>query len=204
MILYFFVRYMKKVFSLIGIIFVFVFLSGCGGPSIKDWPASTGDIVHVDYVATFERFPQVLYDTTQEKVVQDLKADIAKKSFWPLALVAGEDTDKQIPLVVQEALVGMKAGDQKTIVVSPADGFGYMYDATKEKEISGDPLLRAWIQLKIGQVQGIDGKKMVVKAIKGQADNQTIVFDANALETYNTLVYVVTVHQVGGKTVVTQ
>ena len=171
-------------------------LAGCG-ESIKDWPATMGDTVFIDYTAVFETHPTILFETTRKEIALQMQAPLMN-IYEPVRCKLGKDTTL-LP-VIQNALVGMKAGETKKVTVKPDQMMiGSGYDPTKiTKELA---LLskNAGIVRKKGDIVYKDGHNIIVKDIEGNGAQEQIVFDMNPLETYNNVVYNITMLQVGGK-----
>lgn len=82
-----------------------------------------GDTVSINYVAKIDG---LVLDTSYESVANDAKIPKMegfkpKASYEPIDFIVGEGL---IMPAFEEALMGMKVGEEKTVVVPPHEGFG--------------------------------------------------------------------------------
>ncbi len=92
-------------------------LTACTSKTPEKKGAVMGDTVLVNYVGRFEN--GTVFDTNVESVAR--AAGIKKKSFTPLKVTIGQG--KVIP-GFENALIGMRVGDKKEIVLNPSQAYG--------------------------------------------------------------------------------
>lgn len=103
---------MKKIALTLCTFFSTFLLAGCRG-GIKDGPIAAGDNVFITYTATYPD-TQKLY----KEQAEPLKMRVGKEEILPM---------------LDEKLLGAKAGDEVTFVVPPHQAFGGMYDPKNVK-----------------------------------------------------------------------
>ncbi len=180
----------KKVFF-VALLSVSVLLSACS--KIKNWPAQMWDKVFVQYTANFVKYPDIVYDSSK---MHSPDMDYVVFELWKSDI---------LPSKVQEAIVGMKAWETKSIKITPKDlNLSTWYNS---KNIIIEPAFvysKANIKIYKWKVMKKNWKYVVVKAVIWTDKNQKIVFDANPLETYNDIIYKVKLLQVWGKELKTE
>jgi peptidylprolyl isomerase len=121
--------------------------------------AKMGDTVKVHYKARTQ--DQLIFDTTLQK--------------QPLQFTIGQE---QLIPAFEEAIVGMKAGDKKTININAENAFGPYLDelisTVQKNQLPRDSEFKVGQQL---QIQQPDGQVLIVKVI--DMSDTTITFDAN-------------------------
>ncbi len=98
-----------------------------------------GSIVDVDYEG---RTPDGnLFDTSNEELAKKENTHIAERKYEPLHITIGSH---MLIKGFEDALIGMKEGEEKTVVIKPADGYGerreelvkqFPKDAERDKEL---------------------------------------------------------------------
>lgn len=108
-----------KIILLVAILFI-----GCvSGSKVAESPSvAVGDTVSLNYVAKIDG---LVLDTSYESIAKDAKVPKAwmfrlRPSYEPLSLVVGSG----LIVPVEEALIGMKVGEEKTVVIPPEKGYG--------------------------------------------------------------------------------
>lgn len=154
------------------------------------------DTVYVDYQAVFEKYPEKLFDATDKSLYLKMQTSLpSQKKFWPVEVVLWQTT-WDLCLVLHDELVGMASGDTKTVTLDPKDCFGTQYD---KENIKKELLLKyknANISLEKWQIVKKDGKYVKVQWFEWKNKNEKVIFDMNALETYQPLIYTLNVVQV--------
>ena len=85
-----------------------------------------GDVVSVDYTGRFKGNNSV-FDTSIEDVAKKEGVYEEWRIYDPLKLIIGQS---DLLPGFEEALIGMRVGEEKTVEISPEDGYGE-YDPTK-------------------------------------------------------------------------
>jgi FKBP-type peptidyl-prolyl cis-trans isomerase 2 len=97
-------------------------------PASRQWDvAQSGDVVEVDYTGRFQN--GTLFDTSSKDIA--VKAGIynAMRYYQPIVFTIG--LNEVIP-GVEEAVVGMKTGENKTVTIPPEKAYGYWDKANVE------------------------------------------------------------------------
>ncbi|SEA55860.1 peptidylprolyl isomerase [Desulfuromusa kysingii] len=132
--------------------------------------AKEADKVSIHFIGKLE--DGTIIDTTHADPCQD---DECCHEHGPLQLVIGEG-DFYMP--IEEALVGMRVGEKKSIVIAPDDAFGE-YDAENvfsinRSEFADDITPEIGLEL---EVTGDDDEVYMVTIVK--MDDEEITFDTN-------------------------
>ncbi|MFC4438577.1 MULTISPECIES: FKBP-type peptidyl-prolyl cis-trans isomerase [Natrialbaceae] len=88
-------------------------------------PIETGDSVTIEYTARFD--DGLVFDTTCKEVAEEtgLAERLPDREYEPLTVEVGDD---ELIEGVNNALVGMAAGDETTITVPPENAYGERSD----------------------------------------------------------------------------
>lgn len=92
-----------------------ILLSGCLGTNT----VKKGDKISVDYTGTLE--DGTVFDTSIESVAVDNNIYTAGRQYKPLQFIVGNGDEVQ---GFEEGVIGMKAGDSKTLIIPPEMGYG--------------------------------------------------------------------------------
>jgi len=132
-----------------------------------------GDTVRIEYVGRLE--DGSIFDTSDKVLAETtgLIEDDPDRDFAPLTIDVGEDS--VIP-GVQEALLGMEEGEEKTVTVPPEKGYGEhtedrvaRYDRDTFEEMLGR---EASVGADVETEQGLPGEVIAV-------EDDTVVVDFN-------------------------
>ncbi|MEK6977520.1 MAG: FKBP-type peptidyl-prolyl cis-trans isomerase [Candidatus Hydrothermarchaeota archaeon] len=110
--------------ALTAVLLVAVLIAGCLGGE-KAGGAAPGDGVEVDYAAFFQ--DGTLFDTTYETATRNISVRKVPyfnmaRPFKPLSFTLG--SAPAIPVGLQEAVVGMRIGEEREVDVPPERGYG--------------------------------------------------------------------------------
>jgi FKBP-type peptidyl-prolyl cis-trans isomerase 2 len=118
----------KRIFFLVAVVILF---SGCIGDileqekfsllDIKSYPEPTveaGDAVKLNYILSTE--DEQVFDTSFEEVAENWQLELTHAAE-PMTVKVGDGTIIQS---LEEALLGMKVGEQKEILIPPESGYG--------------------------------------------------------------------------------
>lgn len=131
-------RRLLLIFAIIAVIALIAYFIATKPGVVKQ-----GDTVLVNYVA---KVNGTVLDTNIKEVAEQNK--IAKKSYEPLELVAGEG---KFIKGFEDALYGMKEGEKKTVTIPPELGYGN-YDVKKIAGMKNSQL----------EKQGVNASKLQV------------------------------------------
>src|SRR5690606_31079823 len=79
-----------------------------------------GDFIRLDYTGKIQETNEV-FDTTNQKVAEEAEIFSENKTYGAIPIVVGGG---HILPALDDAVEGMKAGEEKTVEVSAEDGFG--------------------------------------------------------------------------------
>lgn len=177
--------------------FWLILLSWCWSSKPKTWPAQIWDSIYVNFVAKYDAFDALLYDTNIQEQIDLVWANTSDFTIWPVSIKLG-DTASKIPQVVHNALIWQEAGKQIEIQVNPSDRNDVTYDPTNTVELSTAIFQKAGISLPVGSLQYIWEQVATVKEIRWEWEEQIVVMDTNPLKSYQTITYAVDILQVWG------
>lgn len=185
----------KKV--IIGVIVIIVlgaiawFLFGKGGNMMKGGvTVQKGDMVGVNYVGKLE--DGTVFDTSFEQIAKDNALYNPQRPYAPIEFTVGSG---QMIAGFDNAVVGMKEGDTKTITLPPAEAYGEVREDLVVA-ISGAQFTSSGITPEVGQTyQTSQGVTAVVKAVSGD----TIIMDYNSPLAGKTLIFDITLVDIKNK-----
>jgi len=79
-----------------------------------------GDFLRLDYTGKVQETEEV-FDTTDEKVAEEEGIFSDKKIYGAIPIIVGAG---HVLKGIEEALIGMDEGDEKTVEIPPAEGYG--------------------------------------------------------------------------------
>ena len=140
---------------------------------IDDRVVRPGDLIQVDYAGSFENGE--IFDTSIEKIAKDNNLFYPSGLYTPIEFRVG--TGRKIP-GFDAAVIGMKQGEEKTIVLQPKDAYG-LSDSKLIQKVDKNALqsqLPPFITIKEGLPvmlnDGIEGKVLSV-------DENSVTIDFN-------------------------
>ena len=178
-----------------------VMLTWCFGKkwedAISNWPIGSGDHVWVDTVIVAPRFPDVVWDTTDEAVAQkQTQYPLARQSFVPELFILDQDT---VAADIVQTLIGKNVGDEVIVTVSPSAQKQAQYALTNTTSLPWDLFDRAGISLRVWDIRLVDTQWWVIREIVGDRPNHQYIVDLNPRDTYMDLEYRLTVKQIWGE-----
>ncbi len=126
--------------------------------SIK--PVQAKDFILIDYVARNKDTKEII-DVTQEEVAKKEKAYKTDGIYEPMLVAVGEGW---VVKGLDEALVGLKEGEEKEIELQPEKAFGTR-DPQKLRILSARDLSRRGVTPRIGQRVEIDGQLALIRTV---------------------------------------
>ncbi len=152
--------------------------------------AQQGDTVRVDYVGTFE--DGTVFDTSLEQVAKDNALFSPQRSYAPLEFTIGGG---QMIQGFDDAIVGMKEGESKTVTLLPDQAYGEIREDLIVA-VSGTEFSQSGITPEVGQTyQTSQGSYATVKAVEG--DN--VIMDYNSPMAGKTLTFEITLKEIVAK-----
>ncbi|UCE17188.1 MAG: peptidylprolyl isomerase [Gemmatimonadota bacterium] len=150
-----------------------------------------GSVVLVDYVGTLDNGD--MFDTSVREEAE--KADILnpERNYTPLRVSVGQ---KQVIPGFEEALIGMKVGESKTVAISPEKAYGQVDEGLVQK-VPIDIFKNAGMQPIAGtmvQFQSRDGRP--VSALIQEIQEDSVLVDMNHPLAGETLHFRLTVNQI--------
>ncbi len=118
------------------------------------------DFILIDYVARNKDTKEII-DVTQEEVAKKEKAYKTDGIYEPMLVAVGEGW---VVKGLDEALVGLKEGEEKEIELQPEKAFGTR-DPQKLKILSARDLSRRGVTPRIGQRVEIDGQLALIRTV---------------------------------------
>ncbi len=118
------------------------------------------DFILIDYVARNKDTKEII-DVTQEEVAKKEKAYKSDGIYEPMLVAVGEGW---VVKGLDEALVGLKEGEEKEIELQPEKAFGTR-DPQKLRILSARDLSRRGVTPRIGQRVEIDGQLALIRTV---------------------------------------
>jgi FKBP-type peptidyl-prolyl cis-trans isomerase 2 len=156
--------------------------SGCTdnvNETVGSGAVKSGDTVQVDYVGKFDNGN--VFDTSIKEVAQEAGIYNQEREYVPLNFTVGSG---QVIEGFNEAVIGMKEGEEKTVTIPPEKAYGE-YDQAKVQAVPLEELNMSE-KPEVGQIySSIYGVQFKVIAI-----NEThVTFDANYELAGKTLIF---------------
>ncbi len=79
-----------------------------------------GDFLRLEYTGKVQETGEV-FDTTDEKVAEEEGIKSDKKIYGPISIIVGAG---HVLKGIEDALIGMGEGDEKSIEIPPEEAFG--------------------------------------------------------------------------------
>ena len=150
-----------------------------------------GSVVLVDYVGTLDNGD--MFDTSVKEEAEKANIYNAQRNYTPLRVVVGQ---KQVIPGFEEALMGMKVGDSKTVALSPEKAYGQVNENLIQK-VPIDMFKKSGMQPEVGtmvQFQSRDGRP--VSALIQEVKEDSVLVDMNHPLAGKTLNFKLTVNQI--------
>lgn len=110
--------------------------------SIEKTVVSSGDTVSVDYVGRLD--DGTIFDSSLEEFAKQMENYASGRTFEPLEFTVG--AGQMIP-GFDAGVVGMKLGEKKTLIITPADAYGEIYQKKDEQEVPAKYLQDIFIEI---------------------------------------------------------
>lgn len=143
-----------------------------------------GNTISVDYIG--KTTDGKIFDTSLEQVAKDNALFSPQRAYAPLEFTVG--SGQMIP-GFENAVKGMKVGEEKTVTLEPKDAYGELR-SDLIVAVSGSQFAQANIKPQVGETyQTAQGMSATVKEIKG--DN--VIMDYNPPLAGKQLIFTITV-----------
>lgn len=183
-----------KSFSLVLLtILVVALVAGCSSPASNTPTPSTdpnrvvktGDNVFVDYIGTYTN--GTVFDTSLQSVAQGAGIYSPARTYKPINFTVGSS---QVIQGFDEAVIGMKLNDSRTVTIPPEKGYGN-YDPTLIKAVPMSTFTDQNITPQVNQtIYDSYGRPLRIDSIN--ATNNTVNVDFNSPMAGKTLQFVIT------------
>ncbi len=127
---------------------------------VRSMPVGKNDFVLLEYTTEVKEEGKVI-DTTIEKVARDHRIYKEDRVYGPRLVIIGEG---MLIKYVEDNIVGMEEGEEKTIEVPPEKGFGHR-DPKKIRVVPAVELSRRGIIPKVNMQVEINGRVAVIRSV---------------------------------------
>ncbi|MCF7835397.1 FKBP-type peptidyl-prolyl cis-trans isomerase [Candidatus Gracilibacteria bacterium] len=163
---------MKKI-GLLMIVLASIFIFGCGKTQILE-SIEIGDKVKISYDSKFENGDIFEENQTKEIIVGNQE------------IIEG----------LENAIIGMKQGEVKEVLVNPNVGYGDKYDDKNIQQLAKFIFDRLNLVPEMGKEYQIGDINGIVKGIQGDGDYTIVLLDTNPKETYQNLIFNVKIDEI--------
>ncbi|RAP51155.1 MAG: peptidylprolyl isomerase [Methanosphaera sp. SHI613] len=125
-------------------------------------PIEENDFIRLNYTGRVKSSNEV-FDTTYEEVAEEAGIKVEGKDYHPIVLSVGAD---QVLSALQDQLVGLEVGEEKTIEIPCEDAFGKK-DQSLIKLIPMKEFKQQNIRPVPGMPLSLDGQQGVVRTVDG-------------------------------------
>ena len=125
-------------------------------------PIEENDFIRLNYTGTVKETGEV-FDTTYEEVAEEAGIKVEGKDYHPIILSVGAD---QVLQALQDQLVGLEEGEEKTIEIPCEDAFGKR-DQSLIQLIPMKEFKKQNIKPFVGMPISLDGQQGVVRTVDG-------------------------------------
>lgn len=121
-----------------------------------------GDFIRLDYTGKIQETGDV-FDTTDKDVAKEAGILVENKSYGPIPVVVG---GSHVLKGLDEALIGMKEGDEKTVEIAPEEGFG-LRDPKLLQLIPMSEFRKQGMKPEVGMAISSDGVTGIIRSVSG-------------------------------------
>lgn len=121
-----------------------------------------GDFIRLDYTGKIQETGDV-FDTTDKDVAKEAGILVENKSYGPIPVVVG---GSHVLKGLDEALIGMKEGDEKTVEITPEEGFG-LRDPKLMQLIPMSEFRKQGMKPEVGMAISSDGVTGIIRSVSG-------------------------------------
>jgi len=125
-------------------------------------PVKKGDFIRLDYTGKIQETNEV-FDTTNQKVAEEAEIFSENKTYGAIPIVVGGG---HILPALDDAVEGMKAGEEKTVEVSAEDGFGKR-DPNLLQMVPMREFKKQGIKPQVGMAITSEGHTGIIRTVSG-------------------------------------
>ena len=125
-------------------------------------PVKKGDFIRLDYTGKIQETNEV-FDTTNQEVAEEAEIFSENKTYGAIPIVVGSG---HILPALDDAVEGMKAGEEKTVEVSAEDGFGKR-DPNLLQMVPMREFKKQGIKPQVGMAITSEGHTGIIRTVSG-------------------------------------
>jgi FKBP-type peptidyl-prolyl cis-trans isomerase 2 len=121
-----------------------------------------GDFIRLEYTGKVQETGDV-FDTTDENVAEEASIKLDNKSYGAIPIVIGGG---HVLKGLDEALIGMEEGEEKTVEIAPEEGFG-LRDPKLLQLIPMGEFKKQGMKPEVGMAITSDGTTGIIRSVSG-------------------------------------
>ena len=121
-----------------------------------------GDFIRLEYTGKVQETGNV-FDTTDENVAEEAGIKLDNKSYGAIPIVVGGG---HVLKGLDEALIGMEEGEEKTVEITPEEGFG-LRDPKLLQLIPMGEFKKQGMKPEVGMAITSDGTTGIIRSVSG-------------------------------------
>ncbi len=125
-------------------------------------PVKNGDFIKLEYTGKVQETGDV-FDTTSEEVAEEKGIQSDKKTYGPISVIVGGG---HVLKGMEEALVGMEEGEEKTIELPPEEAFGER-DPKLIQLVPMSEFKKQGIKPQVGMAITSEGNTGIIRSVSG-------------------------------------
>jgi FKBP-type peptidyl-prolyl cis-trans isomerase 2 len=125
-------------------------------------PVKEGDFIKLQYTGKIQETDEI-FDTTDEKVAEEAGLHVENKLYGPIPIIVGGG---HVLKAMDYALIDMEEGEEKTLDITPEDGFG-VRDPNLMQLIPMSEFRKQGIKPQIGMNITLEGNTGKIRSVSG-------------------------------------
>jgi len=125
-------------------------------------PVKEGDFIKLQYTGKIQETDEI-FDTTDEKVAEEADLHVENKLYGPIPIIVGGG---HVLKAMDYALVDMEEGEEKTIDITPDEGFG-VRDPNLMQLIPMSEFRKQSIKPQVGMNITLEGNTGKIRSVSG-------------------------------------
>lgn len=125
-------------------------------------PVKNGDFIKLEYTGTVQETGDV-FDTTSEEVAEEKGIQSDKKTYGPISVIVGGG---HVLKGMEDALVDMEEGEEKTIELPPEEAFGER-DPKLIQLVPMSEFKKQGIKPQVGMAITSEGNTGIIRSVSG-------------------------------------
>lgn len=121
-----------------------------------------GDFIRLEYTGKVQETGNV-FDTTDENVAEEAGIKLDNKSYGAIPIIVGGG---HVLKGLDEALIGMEEGEEKTVEITPEEGFG-LRDPKLLQLIPMGEFKKQGMKPEVGMAITSDGETGIIRSVSG-------------------------------------